>query len=718
MESIGVFLTSPVAVAIGWAVVHSLWQITIIILLYHLLTVYGKKQKAKYQYLLAYSALLLQLIVSVVTFFTFYQPILDRASSVVVTEKTPIYHALLEGTPSVSLLDRISVFLEPFLPLIVSIWIIGMLFFFVRMLVGYAFWHRIKTKNTFPVPESWQSTFLKIKTRMEIGNRVELAFSSLIVSPLIIGHLKPVILLPIALVSQLTVAQVEVILAHELAHFRRYDFVMNVVQLLIESIFYYHPAIWWLGQEIRSLREDCADDLALEYTNDSIVYARTLLRVAEHNQERRPSLVMNLAGRNKKQLLTRIQRILQQPVKQPDMREKFVVTSLLLVMAIAVSVGAAWSSPDRNDFDNNYLQVTLDTLPKGEIKMSVNEDGETMKVSLKGGEIKALSINGEVIPSDEFSKYEEKVEEMLDNVPPPPPPPPLAPNAVSPPPPPPPIGTMSPPPPPPPPGTPSVGKRNFKMKIHKIEAGDGDMEVIIEELEEGGQKYIWIDQNGEKDEAVFYIGTPFEEMDNILIHPLMDMDVFLDSISNVFLDDTWIIDDEGRKIFFKQGKKDFYFDYLEDDLAAAERELIEAKLDIRKLEIEGRAAEMQAKREKRRAELEQYFEESKAKMKNRTENIEERRLQMEERAERMRTKEMIRAEREAYNNRWLERELLSDHLIDDLENYSIKLNNKRLKINGKTVADELHEKYMDLYEIHQGLDFSGNTTINVTKKEN
>ena len=79
---------------------------------------------------------------------------------------------------------------------------------------------------------------------------------------------------------------------------------------------------------------------------------------------------------------------------------------------------------------------------------------------------------------------------------------------------------------------------------------------------------------------------------------------------------------------------------------------------------------------------------------------------------------MSRTEREAKRNRRLERELLSDHLIDDSGNYSIKLNSKRLKINGKTVSDELHEKYMDLYERHQGLDFSENAIISVTKKEN
>ena len=119
---------------------------------------------------------------------------------------------------------------------------------------------------------------------------------------------------------------------------------------------------------------------------------------------------------------------------------------------------------------------------------------------------------------------------MLDNVPPPP----SALNTL------PPSGAMSRPSPPltpSPASPPDTGKRNFKMKIHRLEVSVDDVDIVIEELENSGQKYIWIDPDGDENEAVFYMGMPSGNIDDILVQPLMDMNVFLDVINDGISDD-------------------------------------------------------------------------------------------------------------------------------------------------------------------------------------
>lgn len=630
------FLISPLAESIGWTVLHSLWQATVLVLFYHLIIVFGKLQKARQKYNLAFAVLLAQLFFTIVTLFLSYKPGIKASGFAESKEMSPSINVMESGLVSQNILDQFQAFIVPYLPLIVSIWMVGMLFFIIRLCIGYSFWYRLRKTSTIAVPEAWNDLFQLMKSKMGIQGHVELAISTMITSPLLIGHFKPLILLPFTLVNQLSTEQVEVILAHELAHLRRFDFMLNFIQVFIESIFYYHPAIWWLGNEIRISREECADDIALEYTNSSIIYARTLLTVAEQNNKFNPLLAMGLLGQKKRQLLMRIQRILQQPVKQPDMREKFVITSLLLFLAVAISLGAAWSSPNPEWCSEGDIQLTIDTLPLGKIHMEVEDDGETMNVKIDEGKIQKLSINGKEIPSNEFSAYEDKVEEMLTNVPPPPPPPvapsapsaPRAPNAVA------------PPPPPPPPPAPNVDVRIKHKRIHKIEDDGKHVEIIIEE-----------DNNGE--------------------------------VRRIVIDENEILEIEERAL-----------QEAERALQMAERQM---KMEERQIERVERQAERLEEMAERRVE------------------IEERRLERvemeEERAHHM-------AENHGNKDRWLEQELLQDGLISDTQNYSLKLNNKRLKVNGKQISGHLHQKYMDLYEDMQGTDFSSNTSVSVTKKSN
>jgi hypothetical protein len=123
--------------------------------------------------------------------------------------------------------------------------------------------------------------------------------------PTVIGWLRPVVLLPIASLSGLTTQQIEMILAHELAHIRRHDFIVNLMQAVVETLLFYHPAVWWISQRIRVEREHCCDDVAVAMFGDPLQYARALTRFEELRLDPAHALLAANGG----SLLTRIRRL-------------------------------------------------------------------------------------------------------------------------------------------------------------------------------------------------------------------------------------------------------------------------------------------------------------------------------------------------------------------------------------------------------------------------
>jgi beta-lactamase regulating signal transducer with metallopeptidase domain len=105
----------------------------------------------------------------------------------------------------------------------------------------------------------------------------------------VIGWLRPVILLPVSVLAGLTPQMMEAILAHELAHIRRHDYLLNMLQTAIETLLFYHPAVWWVGRKIRQERENCCDDLAVTACGDALIYARALTALSRSAAHRRSS---------------------------------------------------------------------------------------------------------------------------------------------------------------------------------------------------------------------------------------------------------------------------------------------------------------------------------------------------------------------------------------------------------------------------------------------
>src|SRR5262249_8005167 len=124
--------------------------------------------------------------------------------------------------------------------------------------------------------------------------------------PAVVGHFKPMVLLPASLITQLTPEQLEAVILHELMHIRRHDYLVNILQICCETLFFFNPAIWWLSRSIRIEREHCCDEAVTQRSGDKVQYARALVRLAELRLGPGTTLALAANGSSLKKRITRL----------------------------------------------------------------------------------------------------------------------------------------------------------------------------------------------------------------------------------------------------------------------------------------------------------------------------------------------------------------------------------------------------------------------------
>src|SRR6185369_15346699 len=214
----------------------------------------------------------------------------------------------LSSVPSSSRLFD-SARIERWLPMLVFAWICGVVILSLRLVSGWVWVQRMKSHGTSPIEDGWDVIAMRLSRRLHIARTVRLLRSTLVEVPTVIGSMKPVILLPASALSGLNPHQLEAILAHELAHIRRHDYLVNLLQTVVETLLFYHPAVWWLSRRIRAERENCCDDLAVSLCGDPYTYARALADLEELRTPGR-HFVMAASGGS---LVQRVRRLLGAP---------------------------------------------------------------------------------------------------------------------------------------------------------------------------------------------------------------------------------------------------------------------------------------------------------------------------------------------------------------------------------------------------------------------
>ncbi len=356
MTNLNDVLSTPVMQTLGSVLLHFLWQGTLIALVFAGLLFTLRSSSSTLRYKLSCLALVLMLLAPIATFmyltpsakpvYNFVdkpeQTILSQQTQQVSTpertETTAPQQAVIPEVKETKVYKpSIRFSFKGYLPWLVALWLIGVLILSVRLLGGLWLTHQLRTKGIKPVSLVLESRLQDLAKKLELFRTVRLYESALVNVPAVIGWLKPVILLPASTLSGLSMEQLELILAHELAHIRRSDYLVNILQKVAETLLFYHPAIWWVSGVIRQEREHCCDDLAMQICqSDKLNYARTLAQL----EGLRPASQVVLAA-NGGSLLKRIQRLAGKPTVINNPAQWIAGIILVLIPVIIFSVATA-----------------------------------------------------------------------------------------------------------------------------------------------------------------------------------------------------------------------------------------------------------------------------------------------------------------------------------------------------------------------------------------
>lgn len=331
--------------ALGWALLNSLWQMTLLWLVYMGLTMNGKKLLSRQRHAIA----LLSLAGGSLWFLITLVVNLYKAASgpQVITVYAENASVLATG----SIPGLIAHWFEPALPFLSLAYLLAAAFLFVRFYFQYRHTQQLFTTGLQKADPEWRIFLQQAVQQMSIKKKVQIWLSSMVDTPVTFGIFKPVILLPIAAVNHLSLKQAEAIILHELNHIRRNDYLINLLIACVDVILFFNPFARLLTNIIRKERENCCDDLVLQFCYEPQSYARALLTL-EQNRIDTGALAVAATGKDKYFLLNRVKRILgNEPVSNPFSQK------LIAYLLSALLIGfIGWYNP------GNIIIKKLDTV--------------------------------------------------------------------------------------------------------------------------------------------------------------------------------------------------------------------------------------------------------------------------------------------------------------------------------------------------------------------
>jgi beta-lactamase regulating signal transducer with metallopeptidase domain len=225
-------------------------------------------------------------------------------------------------------------------PMVVLLWLVFFLFRSVRMMRGLIFIHTAKHRQVSEPVDYWRNRAELLCEKLQLKRAVRLLESGYVKMPMVIGHLKPVILIPVGLLAGLPPEQVEAVLLHELAHIRRHDYIVNFLQTIAETIFFFNPGLLWISALLRDERENCCDDIALAQTKNKREFIDALISFKEYSLYG-ANYAVAFPGK-KNQLLQRVSRILGNKNKTVTSAERaFLIAGVIVLSAIIATAAIA-----------------------------------------------------------------------------------------------------------------------------------------------------------------------------------------------------------------------------------------------------------------------------------------------------------------------------------------------------------------------------------------
>lgn len=331
MNTIASLFDGHIAYAFAWTMIHSLWQCAIVAAVFAVSLRISRNHSAGLRYLQGILALTVCVLISAITFSRYYSSItgIDYAIKA--------FETGLEIAYSGSLWEKIYVFVNANLNSILFFWTLGFLFQFCRYSHDFIQALSLKNKDCEDVGGEWRQRFDDLARRVGIDKSVSVRNSRHVGSTCIIGHFKPVILLPVGLLTGLPADQIEALVLHELAHVKRNDYLVNSVQCFVRLLYFFNPAVLWISSKVDVERENACDDIAVEYCGNPKLYARSLANISELELKLASVLAANKHGY---QILPRVKRLFGKSHRLSTGMEKLVSAVCVLFMMLTMNVSA------------------------------------------------------------------------------------------------------------------------------------------------------------------------------------------------------------------------------------------------------------------------------------------------------------------------------------------------------------------------------------------
>jgi beta-lactamase regulating signal transducer with metallopeptidase domain len=382
--------------ALGWTLVHSIWQLLVVAGVLWLALKVARKASPALTYGMAVGALMLSSLSTLATFlYLWTRPEEILSLSVDSMNSSPALD--WEG-----LLAQGIFWTEQNLSLVVNFWLFGAILFLFRLISQFAEIRNLR-KTSLPFENLEIQTLTdRLVATLGISRKIEIRTTGKAHSPLTFGVMTPVILLPFALVFQLSPAHLEAVIAHELAHVKRNDYLSNLLLSTLEVLFFFHPCYWWMSQTVKELRENAADELALKAGISATDLANALAEVLQFASKPPPELSL-AAGKKRNPTLLRIKRMLGYPTENYPQTPLISIPMVLTLLLCAGLVASAPQDPApmRASFEQNselsdlvYLQDTTRKSGMDSTRTMLIQSNQEMDLTLTLDDGKTYLIKG------------------------------------------------------------------------------------------------------------------------------------------------------------------------------------------------------------------------------------------------------------------------------------------------------------------------------------
>ena len=399
---------------LGLTILNSLWLVTIVVVIaFVLLKLFKLTAKEKYDLIFTTQILALSSVV-----FLFFWAQHSITNTIVPNADDTIGQLTEVNNPASEIIAPEKSFqwngqlLSRYLG---CFWLAGLLLLTTWKFMNWRFTMRLRKNGLLTIPEHWQKKFNLIAEKMDFDRRIVIHTSAKVVGPMMIGYLKPMILVPIGFFSDLAPAEIEAIILHELAHIKRRDYLHLLIQQIINLILFYHPAIWLLDKMAKQERENACDDYVVGITGDPKTYVKALGTMQLNFSKTQNKMAMNLLN-DKNAVLNRLKRLVGEEPRQKVSGKFLVLPAILLISVILLSFSSQTDKTPETDTISKSIEYLQPDYTHGDTSIITLQEVKPIKVKEKQqkgkSKIKVVEVKDEKINADELIEIVEVKEEL------------------------------------------------------------------------------------------------------------------------------------------------------------------------------------------------------------------------------------------------------------------------------------------------------------------